>query len=175
MKTKSGGFFPKYTAIISGVLTVAILGVMNLFLIPETEANTGGIRCFDLNFGYDYSTASEFLRLTGSHGRDVYLNYQLPLDFIFPVIYTVFFISLIYILKKSFSPLAFLPVVLAAADYTENIFLEIMLRSSVLSETTVRLASAATVTKTILMYLVILAVASLIIGKAAAKLKSRKE
>ena len=51
MKTKNKSFFPKYTAVICGVLTAAICGVMNLFLIPATEANTGGIRCFDMNIG----------------------------------------------------------------------------------------------------------------------------
>ena len=174
MKTKNKSFFPKYTAIICGVLTAAICGVMNLFLIPATEANTGGIRCFDMNIGYDYQTAREFLRLIGERGRHIYLDYLLPLDFIFPVVYTLFFISLIFVLKKTFSPLMFLPLALAAADYTENIFSEIMLRSAVLPEATVKIACAATVAKTGLMCLVILSILIMIAAAAVRKLKFRK-
>ncbi len=174
MKTKNKSFFPKYTAIICGVLTAAICGVMNLFLIPATEANTSGIRCFDMNIGYDYQTAREFLRLIGERGRHIYLDYLLPLDFIFPVVYTLFFISLIFVLKKTFSPLMFLPLALAAADYTENVFSEIMLRSAVLPEATVKIACASTIVKTGLMYLVILLILVMAAATAAKKLKFRK-
>lgn len=173
MQSENKRVFPKYTAIVSGVLTVAISGVMNLFLISAIEANTGGIRCFDMNIGYDYQTASEFLTLLGERGRHFYLDYQLPLDFVFPVVYTLFFISLIFLLRKSFSPLVFIPVALAATDLTENILSEIMLRNPVLSETTVKIASAVTVAKTILMCLVFLILIIMIVRKAAEKLKNR--
>ena len=161
------------TAVIGGIGTAVIGIIMNLILIPRIEADTAGIRCFDMNIGYDYQTASEFLTLLGERGRHFYLDYQLPLDFVFPVVYTLFFISLIFLLRKSFSPLVFIPVALAATDLTENILSEIMLRNPVLSETTVKIASAVTVAKTILMCLVFLILIIMIVRKAAEKLKNR--
>ena len=41
MQSENKRFFPKYTAIVSGVLTVAISGVMNLFLIPADVYASG--------------------------------------------------------------------------------------------------------------------------------------
>ena len=68
----------------------------------------------------------------------------------------------------------FLPLALAAADYTENVFSEIMLRSAVLPEATVKIACAATVAKTGLMCLVILSILIMIAAAAVRKLKFRK-
>ena len=65
------GFFPKYTAIVSGVLTAVTGIIMNLILIPGIEANTNGIRCFDMNPGYNYETAKEFIALTGESGKEI--------------------------------------------------------------------------------------------------------
>ncbi|MBR5772305.1 MAG: hypothetical protein IKY00_03735, partial [Clostridia bacterium] len=133
MKKKKISFFPGITAIVSGVGTAAICVIMNIILIPQIEANTGGIRCFDMNPGYNFEQASEFLRLIGDEGRHIYLGYQLPLDFIYPVFYTLFFVSLIVLLTKRKSPLLVLPAVLAVSDYCENILSEIMLRADSLS------------------------------------------
>lgn len=168
-------FFPVCSAVLSGAVTAVIGVVMNAFLIPKIEMNTGGIRCFDMNFGYNYETASEFLRLTGEEGRRIYLGYQLPLDFIYPVAYTLLFISLIVILTKKKSPLIVLPCALALTDYTENILTEIMLRSAALSSSVVSAASAVTAAKTLLMYATILIVVFLIIRAIVKKFRKSEE
>ena len=174
MNKKKISFFPGVTAIIAGIGTAVIGAIMNIILIPQIEANTGGIRCFDMNPGYNYEQASEFLRLIGDEGRHIYLGYQLPMDFIYPVFYTLLFVSLIVLLTKKKSPLLVLPLLLAVSDYGENILSEIMLRADSLSRPLVTAASALTLIKTLLMYVTILAVVILIVIAAVKKAKNGK-
>ena len=151
-KSKAG----KALLIISGALTAVICLVMNIVLIPQIESTTNGIRCFDMNFGYSFDTAKEFLSLLGEEGRQLYLGVQLPLDFVYPIAYCVFFSLLIVLLTKKTSVLLLFPVTLAAFDYAENICSIVMLRSGELSRTTALVGSACTSLKTILMYAVFL-------------------
>ena len=171
---KKSSFFPKYTAIISGLFTLIICGIMNLFLIPAIESNTNGLRCFDMNPGYNYNQAKDFLNLIGEEGKAIYLRYQLPLDFVYPLFYTLLFISLLVILTEKYKLFIVFPILLFAADYTENIFTEIMLRSEVLSPGIVRVASVITIVKTALMYFIFLLIALFLLKLIVEKLKSRK-
>ncbi|MBR1811666.1 MAG: hypothetical protein IJ766_08500 [Clostridia bacterium] len=132
----------------SGVVTAAICGVMNLVLIPMIEKNTGGIRCFDMqSFGYSYETALQFLAALGESGRKIYLHMQLPLDFIYPVAYTVFFVFLFAALRKRVSKVLLLPLFMAVFDYAENICSICMLRSMAPSKNLAAFASCMTVAK----------------------------
>jgi len=153
----------KWLTIISGALTAAICAVMNLMLIPQIEAGTGGIRCFDMNFAYNYETAKQFLGLLTDEGRQIYLGRQLPLDFVYPVAYGLFFGLLIYTLSRGRKALLIFPALLVAADYIENICVMQMLKSADISRTLVSIASIATAAKTILMYLCILLIIALIV------------
>lgn len=175
MKNK---FFPKITAITGGVFTLAICAVMNLKFIPDIEATTEGIRCFDMNFGYSYDTAARFLELLGENGRHVYLHMQLPLDFIYPLFYALFFVSLIYLLTKDLQSrrkyfISF-PLVLAVFDYTENLLTACMLKADTLPRALAAAASAVTILKTILMYVTILIILALLVRKIFISLKNRK-
>lgn len=138
--------------IISGVLTAGIAIAMNMFLIPEIEKAAGGLKCFDMRFGYSYEAAREFLNMLTIEGKHIYADIQLPLDFFYPVAYGVFFVLLTYVLVQKATPLFILPGLLVIADYTENICIAVMLKSSQLSEIPVRISSFATVFKTVLMY-----------------------
>ena len=146
----------KILTVISGAITAEICLIMNLVLIPRIESSTKPIRCFDMNFGYDYETASEFLNRLSQDGRRIYLNVQLPLDFIYPIAYCLFFCLLLYTLSKGRKALFAAPIALAVFDYTENICSIIMLRSAELSKPLAAFASAATSIKTILMYATII-------------------
>ena len=167
--------FPGVTAVVSGAVTAAIGTVMNAFLIPRIEQNTGGIRCFDMNFGYTCEEAQRFLSLAGEEGRRVYLSMQLPLDFVYPLAYALFFVSLFVILTKKKTKLAALPIALAAADYAENILVEAMLRSSPLSSAVVSAASVFTVIKTVLLYTVIIITLALVVRAAVRAKKAKRE
>ena len=158
--------FPGKAAITGGIFTAAICLVMNLFLIPQIEAETNGIRCFDMNFGYTPETAREFLSLIGERGRFIYLYRQLPLDFIYPVFYTLLFVSLICLLcknKKLLKAFLVLPALLALFDYAENIMSVIMLKNGIPSDAFVKAASCVTAAKTVLMYLIILIIIILLV------------
>lgn len=144
----------KTALVVSGVLTALICAVMNLVLIPRIESTTEGIRCFDMNFGYDFETAKRFLALLSQEGRDTYLHIQLPLDFVYPLVYTVFFVSLLTWLTKRVLPLSVLPLLLMGFDDAENIATIMMLRSAELSPALAAFGSAVTSVKTLLMYAV---------------------
>lgn len=173
MKSK---FFPKYTAVIGGAFTAIICVVMNFFLIPAIEANTQGIRCFDMNFLPPYEDGLKFLELIGENGRMIYLERQLPLDFVYPLFYSLFFISLIYLLSKGKirKILTAVSVLLAVSDYSENIFTLIMLKKGIPSESFFKAACALTCVKTILMYLIFASLIILLIGLIARKVSKRK-
>ena len=100
-------------AAVSGTLTVLITLVMDFVLFPKIEATTEGIKSFDLNsFGYTFEQAQKYLSLLSDEGRKLYLNVQLPLDFVYPVVYTVFFISMLYLFSKSIKTTIIFPILL---------------------------------------------------------------
>ncbi len=171
MKNKK---LPVIISIVSGAVTLIICGVMNLIFIPQIESETQGIKCFDMNFCYSPDTAREFLKLIGDKGRYVYLHYQPPLDFIYPVFYTAFFVSLILLVIKNRKKLKIftaLPLFLALFDYSENIMSIIMLNNGVPSNAFAVTASSVTAFKTLLMYFIII---SIVIYSVQLIIKKRK-
>lgn len=147
----------KTALIISGALTLIICGVMNFYLIPLIESTTQGVRMFDMNsFGYSFETAQKFISLLSAEGLKTFLNIQLPLDFFYPVAYTVFFTLALKKLSTKKLLLVF-PLGLMLCDYAENIMSEIMLRGG-LSQSLACAASTVTVCKSILMDITILLV-----------------
>ena len=167
MKNKTS----KILLIVSGAMTAAICLIMNFVLIPKIEATTNGIRCFDMNFAYSYETARKFLSLLSEEGRNVYLNIQLPLDFIYPIAYCIFFVLLILKLTEK-KWLCALPIVLGILDYTENICTVIMLKKGTPEKALVQFASFTTSAKTIMLYLIILIIIVMIIVNIIRKKKN---
>ncbi len=161
----------KILTILSGTATAVICIVMNFILIPKIESTTEGIRCFDMNFAYSYETAQKFLSLLSDEGQRVYLNLQLPLDFIYPLMYCAFFILLLSYLTGKKAIFA-LPCVLALCDYTENILSIIMLKSASLTQPPVLFASCITSVKTVLMYLTFLVLIVLVVKKIIQRKKA---
>ena len=160
--------------IVSGALTAIICGVMNLSFIPAIENATQGIRCFDMNFGYSYETASRFLSLLSEEGRSIYLTRQLPLDFFYPIAYGVFF-SLLLVKLSGRKVAIVLPALLAVCDYCENVCVYKMLTATPLPRALVSIASVATSAKTVLMYLCFLLIIALLVKRIITKRKSAKE
>ena len=156
------------------IVVAAICLVMNLLLIPAIESGAAGLRCFDMRFGYAYPEALSFLSALSAEGKRLYLTRQLPLDFLYPAVYGVFFALLFSALAGRKTPWAVLPALLAGADYCENILILLMLRGGEPSFGLVAFSSIATLSKTILMYLCFLMAAVLLVRKAAARLKRKK-
>lgn len=159
----------KTVLLVSGVLTAVICLAMNLFLLPHMEAATNGIRCFDMNFNYSYETAQQLIAYLGEELKAFYLHVQLPLDFVYPLAYTTFFVLLMNTLLNKNSKLVIVPLVLAVCDYGENIGIIRMLTADTLSPVTVSVANGFTMVKTILLYVTILLMLVLIIRKIVMK------
>lgn len=141
--------------ILSGIATLAICGVMNLYLIPLIERTTNGIRMFDMqSFGYTYDTAKEFVRLLSAEGLDTFLHRQLPLDFFYPVAYGAFFMLALNKLTSGKKGLLILPAALMLCDYAENVCSIVMLKND-FSAAVAHAGCAFTVMKSLIMYAVI--------------------
>lgn len=167
----------KYTVLaVSGVITVAIMAVMNIKLIPAIEAGTQGMRFFDMNaFGYTYEAAKAFIASLSGEGKNLALSVQLPLDFVYPVAYTVFFTVLMTILEGKKTKWAIIPAFLFISDYTENICTVMMLKADSLSGSVCRFASAVTIVKSMLMYLTFLIIVVMIIRAVIRKKQRQKK
>ena len=60
--------------IIAAVLTVVMLGVMDIYSLPAIAKAAGGIPAFDLQtFGYSQQTAEQFLNALSDSGRALFL------------------------------------------------------------------------------------------------------
>lgn len=161
--------------IISGAITLIITGIMNLLLFPIIEDGTAGMRFFDMNTtGYSVEACREFLSSLSVQGRGVALHIQLPLDFVYPVIYTVFFIAAIWALTGKKSKLNLLPLLLFITDYIENICSVKILNSSMPSDSIIKFASTVTLLKNILMYLIFGIIAVLFIIFLVKKTKEKQ-
>lgn len=161
--------------IVSGFFTLLIMAVMNILLIPSIEAGTEGMRFFDMNsFGYSYESAETFLTTLSAQGKETALNIQLPLDFVYPVVYTLFFILLMRTLSKKRTVFEAIPAILFVSDYTENICTEIMLRGDHLSSGLAGFASTVTIIKSMLMYITFLVLIIMLIRMIKNKVQKKQ-
>ena len=150
-------FFKKHKKpiiIVLLVLTLTVTATMNAVLLPAITAEAGGLPCFDMRaLGYSEADVAEFLSALSARGRDLYLHAQLPLDFVYPVLYTLLFCALLTALRDKKTKWLILPLLLAVFDYGENLCL-VRLLSAGVTAVPVALASTFTVVKSVLMYAV---------------------
>lgn len=141
---------------ISGVFTIVICLVMNFAIIPHIEKDAS-MRCFDMcATGYTIEEARTFVQTLPQDALYTYTHIQLPLDFFYPICYTVFFVLLWIVLHGKPNWFISVPIALAVADYVENSLVLTMLSNPDFAGTVARVAAFATTIKTVLMYLTIL-------------------
>ena len=114
------------------IILLLIIGI----ILPEAsqylKACINGNRRLDMAFFYTPEEVYHCLETYGAKGRQVYIFVLLTLDFIFPVFYTLFFCTIIFLfLKKYFLgkytwPI-YLPLIPFFCDLLENISIAIML------------------------------------------------
>lgn len=126
---------------------------MDFVLLPAILSGTPQMTLFDLKFfGYDAAYARSLIAGMNSRSLSLYLHVQLPMDFVYPIIYGLLY-SLLF--QRLYGNRMRVPVLIAVAlcvaDYTENILVVFMLRSSMPGDALVTAASTATVTKSILL------------------------
>ena len=119
------------------VLTMAVYLTMLLYSIPAVTAFAPQLPIFDLSpFGYSFNYATELLDTLGAEGRNLYLYTQLPLDFIYPGLFSITYsLLLVWLFGKTYDEnskifyLAFVPFLAGIFDYFENIFIIKMITS----------------------------------------------
>jgi hypothetical protein len=137
-------------------LTMLMYFTMLTYSIPAVSAFSPGLPIFDLSpLGYSFLYASELLSSLGGEGRKIYLSTQLPLDFIYPGLFSITYsLLLVWLFGKTFSInsrvyyFSLVPFFAGIFDYVENIFIIKMIYSFPdLQVETVRVASTFTILK----------------------------
>ena len=138
------------------VLTMAVYLTMLSYSIPAVTAFAPELPIFDLSpLGYSFNYANELLDTLGAEGRNLYLSIQLPLDFIYPGLFSLTYsLLLVWLFGKTFNEnskiyyLALVPFLAGIFDYVENVFIIKMINSFPdLQVNTVKIASTFSILK----------------------------
>ena len=121
--------------IVSLLITNVFYGILLFHTIPELNNYSGGMKILDVKpMGYSAEYAKLLLEKLGTDGRNKYLNKQIPVDMVYPLMFAISYsLLLTYLLKKTFHfqsniyHLSILPVFAGLFDYLENIGIAIML------------------------------------------------
>lgn len=162
--------------------SLAVYFVMLLHTIPGVQSYAPEMKIFDLSpSGYSYDYAIKLFSTLGDEGRKEYLNTQLPLDFIYPALFSISsFLLLAWLFLKRYDKgsrifyFCFVPIFAGMFDYLENIQIVVMiLNFPDISNTQVVLSSAFTIAKsgltTIFFLLLFFAIIKLWMGSKSAK------
>jgi hypothetical protein len=138
------------------VLTMVVYLLMIGYSIPAVTAFAPEFPIFDMSpTGYTFAYANELLSTLGVEGRHLYLTTQLPLDFIYPGLFSISYsLLLVWLFRKTFKGdskiyyVALVPFLGGIFDYMENIFIVKMINSFPnLQESTVEIANILTIIK----------------------------
>jgi hypothetical protein len=153
-------FMQKYSTgkviLVLFALTMSVYLSMLSYSIPAVAAFAPELPIFDLSpLGYSFNYANELLNTLGGKGRNLYLFTQLPLDFIYPGLFSITYsLLLVWVFGKTFNRkskiyyFACVPFLAGVFDYIENVFIIKMIRSFPdLQVTTVKIASTFSILK----------------------------
>ena len=119
------------------ILTNAVYVFMLTVTIPKTMKFSNGMRLLDMMpMGYDLNYVSKLFNYLGEIGRETYLNKQIPVDMIYPLLFSLTYCLLLaYFLKKlsklnsPYTYLCLIPIIAGIADYFENFGIIALLKS----------------------------------------------
>lgn len=171
------------SAIFFGICSFFING--NIIGVAKLMELTGGVSILDLLNSYTVDQAYSLLESLGEVGRSFYLTRIIPMDFIFPLGYMLFYASLLALVIKKLDfksnkvkLVLLVPIIATLLDYTENILIISLLRNyPVRLEAIAKLANIATQAKFIfVMSCIVLVIAGLVtmVVKWILKKKSQK-
>lgn len=150
--------------------------IMQAYSIPKISQEAGDILIFDMKpFGYTYDYALKFLSELSVNGYEMYMQVQLPLDILFPILNCLTGLSTFALLIRlynkvkinskltihsSFSKTVLsLPIIALFSDYLENVLIMIMLfYKTSIPKVLVYIADIFTISKsmsTMLFYIII--------------------
>lgn len=144
-------------AVCTGIIGAAIYLIMITVTLAHIEA-VSGHRPFDMRpIGYSPQDAAALLEGLGVEGRQYYLQRQIPLDILYPVLLALALISAMRWFGKRIAndQLVRLGIILsvgaALCDYAENLGIVVMIRSwPDFSDASVYASSAASISKSVL-------------------------
>jgi hypothetical protein len=111
------------------VLLAVSFGIINGKAVGTGKLKqiTNGVEIIDMEPGYSVEKAYDILEKQGAEGRNYYLKRIIPMDFIFPATYMLFYASAILFLLKLLRSqnawvnyIVFFPLLAALCDYFEN-------------------------------------------------------
>ena len=178
------GFIDKAIGVASGrnvliffIPSLAVYLLMLFYTIPGVESYASEMKILDMSpSGYSYDYAVELLSTLGDDGRKEYLSRQLPLDFIYPALFSISsFLMLAWLFLKRNDKgsrifyLCFVPIFAGIFDYLENIQIVLMIQDYPdITKTQVALSSAFTMGKsgltTLFFFLLLFAIIRLWLG-----------
>jgi len=138
------------------IITNLVYLIMIFITIPKVMKYSNGNKILDmLPFGYSYAYVMQLFNELGIEGRNVYLNYQIPVDMIYPLLFGIsyslilaYFLQKINKLKTPYLILCLFPLIAASFDYFENLgIVLIILKFPNITKTTVILNSIFTIIK----------------------------
>ena len=185
-------FIDKMVGVASGrnvliffIPSLAVYLLMILHTIPGVESYAPEMKIFDLSpSGYSYDYAVKLLSALGNDGRKEYLSRQLPLDFIYPALFSISsFLMLAWLFLKRNDKgsrifyLCFVPIVAGIFDYLENIQIVLMiLNYPDITKAQVILSSAFTMVKSgltsLFFFILLFAFIRLWVGSKSTKARS---
>ena len=185
-------FIDKMVGVASGrnvliffIPSLAVYLLMLFHTIPGVESYAPEMKIFDLSpSGYSYDYAVKLLSALGNDGRKEYLSRQLPLDFIYPALFSISsFLMLAWLFLKRNDKgsrifyLCFVPIVAGIFDYLENIQIVLMILSYPdINKAQVVLSSAFTMVKSgltsLFFFILLFAFIRLWVGSKSTKARS---
>lgn len=109
-------------------LTTLLLLIFMFFVLPNESTKSlsyGIIQSPDTSIFYTSETLYQLAEDYQEEGRDFYISQRFTFDLIWPIVYGLFFISMIgyFVHKvdpKKYKPLIWLPIINIGFDYLEN-------------------------------------------------------
>lgn len=179
----SSAFVPKGSVVAALLVATGIVYVVMVAVtLPHLTGLAGGLAPFDLSpAGYDSEYARRFLAAIGEEGRTYYLTRQIPLDVFFPALFAasaallwLWLLARLRDASRAWRGVAIVPLLAAAADYTENGLVAAMLvRFPDLSDRLAAMASVFTVAKSLATTVYFVALLGLLAVLGLRKLNSR--
>jgi hypothetical protein len=168
----------KHHRILTHPVFLALMGILFvvffLFIMPAGEAliyQNQPSSLLDMLFHYTPDQTGQLIQSYGSEGRAAYIQFTWTYDLAFPLVYGLFFYSILTALIKRSNPTwsllrraACLPILTMSADYLENAGITMLLKSyPVLNNTFIRISSCFTSLKWVLLVLTSLSAGYLVI------------
>ncbi len=117
------------------IITNLVYAFMLLVTIPKTMSFSNNMKLLDMMpTGYNFEYVKTLFNTLGESGREAYLYTQIPVDLIYPLLFSIayclliaFFLNKLDKLNSVFYYICYLPVIAGFFDYMENFGIIVML------------------------------------------------